>query len=278
MRIITSTAELRDALGSTGPTSLVPTMGNLHKGHVSLVRIAQGQGLPTVVSLFVNRLQFGPAEDFDQYPRTLERDCELLEEIGCDVVFAPAEADLYPEPQRFTVQPDTRLADTLEGVFRPGFFNGVCTVVLKLFNIVQPKVAVFGKKDYQQLLIIKEMTRQLSLPIKVIAGETSREGDGLALSSRNGYLNAEERSRAPLLGQVLLEVVERTAEPTADYRALEAFAMRRLFESGWAPDYVALRRRVDLRPADAGVDQPGDLIVLAAARLGGTRLIDNMEC
>src|SRR5204863_2711814 len=182
-------AELRDALAGAR-CSFVPTMGNLHEGHLSLMRQACTLGRPAVASVFVNRLQFAPHEDFDRYPRTLQRDCELLDAAGCDLVFAPDERELYPEPQGVKVVPPPELADILEGQFRPGFFTGVCTVVAKLFAIVQPKVTVFGKKDYQQLLLIRTMVRQLALPIEIVAGETSRADDGLALSSRNGYLSA----------------------------------------------------------------------------------------
>lgn len=273
MRVIHTLAELRAALAGSDRSAFVPTMGNLHEGHLSLVRRAREAGGPVVASIFVNRLQFAPHEDFDTYPRTLERDCALLREAGCDIVFAPAENELYPEPQGYRVLPPPELADILEGAFRPGFFTGVCTVVLKLFNCVQPAVAVFGKKDYQQLMVIRRMVRQLALPIDIVAGETTRAPDGLALSSRNGYLGAAERAEAPALSRVLRGVVEALSQGRRDATALEEAAMAELRGRGWAPDYVAVRRRDDL-----GTPRDGDArVVLAAARLGTTRLIDNLE-
>jgi pantoate--beta-alanine ligase len=248
-------------------------MGNLHEGHLSLLRLARAQAPLAVASIFVNRLQFAPHEDFDTYPRTLERDCELLRGAGCDLVFAPSEAELYPEPQSCRVLPPPALADILEGQFRPGFFTGVCTVVLKLLNAVQPSVAVFGKKDYQQLLVVHHMVRQLALPVQIVAGETLRADDGLALSSRNGYLGAAERAEACALSQALARVVDALRAGRSDIVALEQAAQHELTVRGWQPDYVAIRRRADLAPP-----QPGDaLVVLAAARLGPTRLIDNLE-
>jgi pantoate--beta-alanine ligase len=277
MRVIHTLAELRAALAGSRQTAFVPTMGNLHDGHLSLVQLARaqvGDDGPVVASIFVNRLQFLPHEDFDTYPRTLERDCDLLRGAGCDIVFAPSERELYPEPQGYKVHPPAGLADILEGAFRPGFFIGVSTVVLKLFNCVQPAVAAFGKKDYQQLMVIRRMVRQLALPVEILAGETSRAADGLALSSRNGYLSAEERAEAPRLAQVLRRTAEALAKQgVAQAAALETAAADELRAHGWAPDYVAIRRRDDL-----GTPQAGDaLVVLAAARLGSTRLIDNLE-
>lgn len=273
MRLIHTIAELRQALAGATATAFVPTMGNLHEGHLSLVRLARAGGGPVVTSLFVNRLQFAPHEDFDTYPRTLERDCELLRGAGCDIVFAPAERELYPEPQRFVVQPPAELADILEGHFRPGFFTGVCTVVAKLFHCVQPRSAVFGKKDYQQLMVVRRMVQQLALPIEIVAGETGRADDGLALSSRNGYLSAAERAEAPALARELKRLAQRLRDGERDLAALERDAMEALSRRSWAPDYVAVRRRADL-----GVPSAGDaLVVLAAARLGSTRLIDNLE-
>jgi pantoate--beta-alanine ligase len=277
MRVIHTLAELRVALAGSRQTAFVPTMGNLHEGHLSLVQLARaqgGQGGPVVASIFVNRLQFLPHEDFDTYPRTLERDCELLRGAGCDIVFAPSERELYPEPQGYKVHPPAELADMLEGAFRPGFFTGVSTVVLKLFNCVQPAFAAFGKKDYQQLMVIRRMVRQLALPVEILAGETSRAADGLALSSRNGYLSAEERAEAPRLAQVLRRTADAVhSQGVAHAAALEAAAADELRAHGWAPDYVAIRRREDL-----GAPLAGDaLVVLAAARLGSTRLIDNLE-
>jgi len=275
MQILHTIAELRAAVGA-GRAALVPTMGNLHAGHLALVEQARRAGGPVVTSIFVNRLQFAPHEDFDTYPRTLARDAAMLREAGCDLVFAPSEAELYPEPQGYKVQPPAALADVLEGHFRPGFFTGVCTVVLKLFNCVQPRVAVFGKKDYQQLMVVRNMVRQLALPIEMLGVETSRADDGLALSSRNGYLSAAERTEAPALAQALRGLADQVmagAPDLATLAALEAQAMDGLRQRGWVPDYIAVRRRSDL-----GDPRPGDaLVVLAAARLGSTRLIDNLE-
>src|SRR3984957_1660194 len=208
MRVAHTIAELRAILTAAPPPALVPTMGGLHPGHLSLVRIARSFERPVVGTIFVNRLQFAPTDDFDRYPRTPSRDIELLEAEGCDVLFAPSESEMYPEPQSYLVRPAPELTDMLEGQFRPGFFSGVCTVVLKLFNIVQPGFAVFGKKDYQQLLVIRNMVRQLALPLEVIGGETIREPDGLSMSSRNVYLSAAERAEARQLQAAL----RRTAE------------------------------------------------------------------
>ena len=274
MKTLNTVAELRQALGNT-PRALVPTMGNLHDGHLALVRQARA-AVPegrVVASLFVNRLQFAPHEDFDTYPRTLARDCELLEGAGCDFVFAPSEAELYPEPQGYTVVPPPLLADILEGHFRPGFFTGVCTVVAKLFNIVQPTVAVFGKKDYQQLMVVRRMVTQMALPIVILAGETTRSAEGLALSSRNGYLTDVERAEALRLSRTLKTLIAGWAAGRRDVAALEAEAVQSLVATGWQPEYIVLRRRQDL--GEPVTDQP--LIALAAARLGRTRLIDNIE-
>ncbi len=232
MDVIHTIAELRQALSGARRTAFVPTMGNLHEGHLSLVALAREQGGPVVASIFVNRLQFAPHEDFETYPRTLERDCELLRGAGCDLVFAPSEAELYPQPQGYKVQPPPELADCLEGQFRPGFFTGVCTVVLKLFSIVQPRVAVFGKKDYQQLMVIRNMVRQLALPIDIVGGETTRADDGLALSSRNGYLNAEERREAVRLSQELLGIASALRSGQSGFAQLEQAAMDRLRSNG----------------------------------------------
>lgn len=271
MRIVHSVAELR-ALEGPRP-ALVPTMGNLHEGHLSLINIARSRGRPVIATIFVNRLQFAPTDDFDQYPRTLARDRELLEGAGCDVLFAPSEAEMYPEPQACKVHPPAELAAILEGKFRPGFFTGVCTVVLKLFNIAQPACAVFGKKDYQQLLVIGNMVRQLALPIEVIGAETVREQSGLAMSSRNGYLTAEQRSKAAQLQEELVRIAAALRSGREDWAALEHAASENLSERGWLPDYVAIRSRDGLRDPVAGAP----LVVLAAARLGTTRLIDNLE-
>lgn len=269
-------AELRERVG-TGRAAFVPTMGNLHEGHLALVaqaRAVAGPDAPVVVSCFVNRLQFLPHEDFDRYPRTLDADCAKLAAQGvCDIVFAPDEAELYPQPQAYRVQPPAQLADMLEGEFRPGFFAGVCTVVNKLFNIVQPAHAVFGKKDYQQLMVIRRMVEQLALPITVHGGETLRSAEGLALSSRNQYLSDAERQEALRLSRTLRQLMVRWQGGERDRLALEADAMQSLCDAGWAPDYVTLRCQHDLGAAVDG--QP--LVALAAARLGSTRLIDNLE-
>jgi pantoate--beta-alanine ligase len=275
MQVLHTVAELRAALRGRADTGFVPTMGNLHEGHLSLVRQARAAGGPVVASIFVNRLQFGPNEDFDRYPRTLQRDCQLLEQAGCDLVFAPDEAQLYPEPQGYTVQPPAALADILEGHFRPGFFTGVCTVVLKLLNLVRPSLAVFGKKDYQQLMIVRRMAAQLALDVRIEAGETLRDADGLAKSSRNGYLSANERAQAAALYRELKRIADAVRAGSRDVAALQAQAEQSLRSQGWQPDYVAVRRRHDLLPPEG--EGPGQLVVLAAARLGATRLIDNLE-
>lgn len=276
MKVVHHIADLRaELLGALRP-AFVPTMGNLHEGHLALVRQAKAAaptGAKVVASIFVNRLQFLPHEDFDRYPRTLERDCALLQEAGCDVVFAPDEAALYPEPQVFKVAPPAELADILEGQFRPGFFTGVCTVVAKLFNIVQPGIAVFGKKDYQQLMVLRRMVQQMALPINVLAGETVRSPEGLALSSRNVYLNDAEKAEALRLSRTLRKLIAQWQSGLRDVSALEAEAMHHLADHGWQPDYVVLRQQHDLGAPQEG--QP--LVALAAAKLGETRLIDNVE-
>jgi pantoate--beta-alanine ligase len=273
MQIIHSVAELRSTLHGRHGVAFVPTMGNLHAGHLSLVHRAAAHGSPVVASIFVNRLQFAPQEDFDQYPRTLTRDCELLQSAGCDIVFAPSEHELYPEPQSYRMHPPPALADILEGHFRPGFFVGVCTVVLKLFNVVQPQTAVFGKKDYQQLLVIRGMVEQCALPIEIVGGDTVREANGLALSSRNGYLSESQRIEATHLHHELQLLATAVGTDRRDYAALEDGALNALKVRGWSPDYVAIRRRSDLGEPTAN----SQLVVVAAARLGNTRLIDNIE-
>jgi len=278
MKIISSIDELRDQLRGQLRTAFVPTMGNLHEGHLSLMRLARRHGDPVVASIFVNRLQFGPNEDFDKYPRTFQADVEKLEKEGVYVLFAPTEKDMYPEPQEYRVRPPDGLGNTLEGEFRPGFFDGVCTVVTKLFSCVQPRVAVFGKKDYQQLMIVRNMARQFALPTEIIGAETFRAEDGLALSSRNGYLSSEERAEAPVLYQQLNAVAEAMRGGARDVAAVEAQAMAHLAARGWKPDYVSIRKRIDLNaPAGADLESGAPLVVLAAAKLGNTRLIDNLE-
>ena len=281
MQIVHTVEALRQTLAGRGRPAFVPTMGNLHDGHLSLVRHARGHGDVTVASIFVNRLQFLPHEDFDSYPRTLEADCAKLQAQGCDVLFAPREPDLYPQPQTFKLQPDPALADILEGHFRPGFFTGVCTVVMKLFACVFGAagggVGVFGKKDYQQLLVIRHMVQQFALPVQIVGVDTERAGDGLALSSRNAYLSAEQRAQArALYAQLewLATQVRQTQQPLAQ---LEAQAMERLTALGWQPDYLTVRQRDDLLPPAAGAAPSSPLVALGAARLGSTRLIDNLE-
>jgi pantoate--beta-alanine ligase len=279
MKIVRTVQELRDQLHGQNRIAFVPTMGNLHDAHLSLMRMARRHGDPVVASIFVNRLQFGPAEDFDRYPRTLLDDVEKLQQQNqVYVLFAPNEGEMYPEPQNYRVQPPTDLGDILEGEFRPGFFNGVTTVVLKLFSCVQPRVAVFGKKDYQQLMIVRRMCRQFCLPTEIIAHDTVREADGLAMSSRNRFLNDAERRIAPQLYRELTQVRERILAGGRDLRALESQAVHALAGSGWDPNYVSIRRQADLKTPTAEQVEAGEpLVVLAAARLGSTRLIDNLE-
>jgi pantoate--beta-alanine ligase len=278
MKIISTIDELRDQLRGQLRTAFVPTMGNLHEGHLSLMRLARRHGDPVVASIFVNRLQFGPNEDFDKYPRTFQDDVAKLEKEGVYVLFAPTEGDLYPEPQEYRVQPPDDLGNILEGEFRPGFFGGVCTVVTKLFSCVQPRVAVFGKKDYQQLMIVRAMTRQFAMPTEIIGAETFRADDGLALSSRNGYLSPIERAEAPRLYRTLNEVAAEARAGQLDPRDIERGAMARLAAHGWQPDYIAIRKRINLQAPSAAEYAAGEpLVVLAAAKLGATRLIDNLE-
>jgi pantoate--beta-alanine ligase len=281
MKIISDIQDLRDQLRGQNRAVFVPTMGNLHEGHLSLMRLARQHGDPVIASIFVNRLQFGPNEDFDKYPRTFEADVEKLEKEGVYVLFAPTEKDLYPEPQEYRVEPPQNLGKILEGEFRPGFFQGVCTVVLKLFSCVQPKVAVFGKKDYQQLMVIRQMCRQLALPVDIVPAETVRAEDGLALSSRNGYLSTEERAEAVQLIETLKEVQAKILQgklSTADVQRIEQEASAKLSSRGWLPDYISVRKRKDLLSAnDAELSSNEPLVVLAAAKLGKTRLIDNLE-
>jgi pantoate--beta-alanine ligase len=273
MQIHSRIADLRSALQGCGRVVFVPTMGNLHAGHISLMQQARAHGDTVVASIFVNRLQFGPNEDFDKYPRTFQNDCDQLAAAGVDILFAPTEADLYPEPQEYTVEPPA-IQHQLDGEFRPGHFRGVATVVLKLFNIVQPQAALFGKKDYQQLMVIRNMTRQFALPIEIIGGDTVRAADGLALSSRNGYLSEAERAEAPRLYRELNKIRDAIRNGASDMAQLENAAIQTLTAAGWKSDYVAVRQQSDLTmPSD--VNRP--LVVLAASRLGSTRLIDNIE-
>ncbi|AKQ57447.1 pantoate--beta-alanine ligase [Bordetella hinzii] len=279
MKVVHTIQDLRDHLRGQNRIAFVPTMGNLHEGHLALMKLARQHGDPVVTSIFVNRLQFGPSEDFDRYPRTLQADVEKMErERDVYMVFAPDEREMYPEPQNYRVQPPDDLGDILEGEFRPGFFQGVCTVVLKLLSCVQPRVAVFGKKDYQQLMIVRAMCRQFQLPVEILAHETVRAADGLALSSRNRYLSAEERAEAPRLYAVLGELRQRVLDGARQAAALEQDASAALSGHGWKVDYVSLRRQRDLKPpTTADFDAREPLVVLAAAKLGATRLIDNLE-
>ena len=285
MKIVHTISDLRAQLRGQLRTAFVPTMGNLHEGHLSLMRLAANHGDPVVASIFVNRLQFAPHEDFDKYPRTLEEDITKLEKEGVYVLFAPDEREMYPVPQDYRISPPQDLGDILEGEFRPGFFAGVTTVVMKLFQCVQPQVSVFGKKDYQQLMIVRRMCEQFSIPTEIIPGETIREDDGLAMSSRNRYLSPAERQEAVWLSKTLQQVASRVRDgqkamalSPADITDLESAAAQILNQRGWKTDYVAVRRRRDLKsvtPED--LSAPDQLVVLAAAKLGATRLIDNLE-
>lgn len=278
MHILRTIAELRAHLAQFQSPAFVPTMGNLHDGHLRLVRKARKLGDVTVVSIFVNRLQFLPHEDFDAYPRTWESDCQKLRDAGCDILFAPEEGELFPQPQTFKVQPPAQIADILEGHFRPGFFVGVCTIVLKLLACVQPRVALFGSKDFQQLMVIRAMVAQFALPIEIVGCEIVRDQDGLALSSRNRYLSADERLEALQLPWALQAIAGaiRAGTSIADLAALEAKAMTDLQARGWQPDYLVVRRRQDLQAPQSG-DSSRDWVVLGAARIGRTRLIDNLD-
>ena len=276
MQIHDSIASLRAARAEAGRVAFVPTMGNLHEGHITLMRTAREHADTVIASIFVNRLQFGAGEDFDKYPRTFQNDCDKLAATGVAHVFAPTETVMYPEPQIYFAAPAEAHMSPLEGASRPGHFTGMATVVLKLFNIVQPQVALFGRKDYQQLMIVRNMVRQFALPIDIIGVDTVRAEDGLALSSRNGYLSAAERAEAPRLQRVLQEVRRRVNAGERDFTAIEEAATAELDAHGWQSDYVSIRRQADLLvPENSAGEEP--LVVLAAARLGKTRLIDNIE-
>ena len=286
MYIAHTIADLRQHLQNFKHPAFVPTMGNLHAGHLALIKQAKPLGDVTVSSIFVNRLQFAPHEDFDTYPRTLEVDCAKLEAAGCNVVFAPTERELYPEPQTFKISPPAEVADILEGHFRPGFFVGVSTVVMKLFTCVfseaqGTRTALFGKKDYQQLMVIKRMVKQFALPIDIVGGETQRADDGLALSSRNGYLSIDERAEAVQLSLALKKLAAAYRENANNLAGLEQEALNQLTSRGWKPDYLCVRRREDLQPPHVGISRGGqstdELVVLGAAKLANTRLIDNLE-
>ena len=275
MQVVETVSDLRAALHAQTSTAFVPTMGNLHAGHLSLIELAKQYGQPVVASLFVNPLQFGPDEDFARYPRTRDADCEKLTAAGCDLVFAPDVSELYPLPQTLTVQPPATYTSDLCGAFRPGHFSGVATVVLKLFNLIQPRVAVFGRKDFQQLQLVRELVRQFNLPIAIIAGDTMREADGLAMSSRNGFLSPSERIQAVALYRQLSEVAAAITRGDRDYAQLVLHATKYLKMAGWNVDYIAVRNADDLQ---APQDNTQRIVVLGAAWLGKTRLIDNIEC
>jgi pantoate--beta-alanine ligase len=277
MQIHETIVSLRTARAAIEPAqrvAVVPTMGNLHAGHISLMRQAREHADVVIATIFVNRLQFRPGEDFEKYPRTFAADCTQLEAAGVDHLFAPGEAEMYPQPQSYYVESPAEQTTILDGEFRPGHFRGMATVVLKLLNITQPDVALFGKKDYQQLMVIRNMVADFNLPVKVVGGETVRAEDGLALSSRNGYLSAAERLEAPRLFQVITQVAAAVRAGNLDYKQLEQAAMNQLRAHGWSPEYVAIRKKLDLQFASA---HETELVVLAAARLGSTRLIDNLE-
>ncbi|MDO5640710.1 MAG: pantoate--beta-alanine ligase [Neisseria sp.] len=274
MQIIHTIQELRKWRKTAGRVAFVPTMGNLHEGHLALVREAKKRADHVVVSIFVNRLQFGQGEDFDQYPRTLQQDADKLKGEGVAVVFAPDEQELYPHvAQRYNVEPPN-LQNELCGKFRPGHFRGVATVVSKLFNIVEPDVACFGKKDYQQLAVIKGFVEDLNVNIDIVPVDTGRAADGLALSSRNQYLNEAERAEAPRLYRELRAMADAIQAGNLAYAGLEEQARAALEASGWVVDYVEVRHADSLEVAHMGDKR---LVILAAARLGKTRLIDNIE-
>jgi pantoate--beta-alanine ligase len=282
MQVVHTIAELRQTLSRFDSPAFVPTMGNLHDGHLALIRQAKPLGDVTVASIFVNRLQFLPHEDFDSYPRTLQDDCDKLDANGCDIVFAPSEKELYPEPQTFKVHAPSALGDILEGHFRPGFFTGVSTVVMKLFQVVFSQAkgqrhAVFGKKDYQQLMVIRQLVRQFAMPITIHGGDIERAASGLALSSRNGYLSEAEKAEAMQLSLALKTLAAAVLGGEHNLAALEQHALHALAARGWKPDYLTVRRRLDLQTPDSHDFQPGQLVALGAARLGQTRLIDNIE-
>ena len=273
MKTFHEIAPLRATLKSAGRVVLVPTMGNLHEGHIALVRDARKHGDTVVATIFVNRLQFRPGEDFDKYPRTLAADAKYLEDAGVEFLFAPSEDVMYPSAQYFHIDVPDELATILEGEFRPGHFRGVATVVMKLFQIIQPDAALFGKKDYQQMLVLSDLVREFNMPIEVIAGDTIRAEDGLALSSRNGFLSVSERQEAPRLHRLLMKLVDQIRAGAREFSVLEKQVVVELARNGWSPDYVAVRRRADLQLPHG--DEP--LVVVAAAKLGATRLIDNVE-
>lgn len=257
--------------------ALVPTMGNLHAGHMSLLAAAQARAARSIVSVFVNPLQFGPHEDFARYPRTLERDALALAEAGCDLLFVPSVAEIYPSGPPATRVQVHGLSETLEGEFRPGHFEGVATVVAKLLILAAPDVAVFGEKDFQQLLIVRRLVADLALPVQIVGAPIARDTDGLALSSRNQYLSPAERAVAPRLHRVLADIATALHAGLPDEAAcaaLEQQGVQSLTQAGFRVDYIAIRDATDLTEPHAGTPA---LVVLGAAWLGGTRLIDNVR-
>lgn len=278
MITINQLSELRAQVESWrrgGNVAFVPTMGNLHAGHLSLVKAAHKIADRVVVSIFVNPMQFGEGEDFESYPRTLENDSAMLRSEGTDLLFAPPVEVMYPKPQSEQTRVEVpNLSDLLCGAHRPGHFVGVATVVCKLLNMVQSDIALFGKKDFQQLMVIRRMVEDLAMPVRIVGVETMRETDGLAMSSRNGYLTDQERATAPVLYRVLSGLAQKLRAGDDDYAGLQAQAARELDDNGFRPDYIAIRRAEDLLEPRAG---EADLVILAAANLGGARLIDNIE-
>jgi pantoate--beta-alanine ligase len=272
MQVLHSLQALHAWRAAHADVALVPTMGNLHDGHLALVELARQHAAHVVVSIFVNPLQFGPNEDFARYPRTFDADCARLQAAGADAVFAPDATALFPQPQQYHVEPPA-LANELCGAFRPGHFRGVATIVLKLFNLVQPRAALFGRKDYQQLAIIRGLCADLNVPVEIVAGDTVRADDGLALSSRNGFLSTAERAEAPRLVAVLGEIAQQLAAGQRDFAALEHAATQTLAEHGWRVDYIAIRRPDLVLPKTTDTH----FVILGAAHLGRTRLIDNLE-
>ena len=278
MQVINTIDELRRALKNQSNIAFVPTMGNLHAGHIQLVEVAKQHAECVVISIFVNPLQFGPTEDLASYPRTLEADCEKLKAAGASIVFAPNVEEMYADfdgknlnqTMTITLPP---IANELCGASRPGHFAGVATVVMKLFNMVQPSIAVFGQKDFQQLFIIKQMVKQFNLPINIIGVDTVREPSGLAMSSRNGYLTNEQRTSASQLNSTLQSIVQSIKSGNKDYPLLEQHAKSTLNSQGWLADYISIRSSLTLLPASS---TDTDLVVLSAAKLGNTRLIDNL--
>jgi len=256
--------------------AFVPTMGNLHAGHLALVEQARQHADKVVVSIFVNPMQFGPDEDFDSYPRTLAVDSEKLEQVATDLLFVPPVAEIYPRGHGVASQVDVpEVSEGLCGASRPGHFTGVATVVAKLLNMVQPDYALFGEKDYQQLQVIRRMVADLCFPVEIISVPTLREADGLALSSRNGYLNVAERELAPKLYQALQTAVQGLVQGRRDYAALEQEGLDFLETAGFVPEYFSIRQAASLKLAEPGMTE---LVILAAAKLGKTRLIDNLAC